>query len=118
MNERMHEIKDRLRLAMDLAGKKSVDLTRDVGVPSSAMSQYLSGKSKNMPIDRLYEIAKYLNVSEAWLMGYDVPMKRTREEPPSSMDLDNLDLQIMKLYKKLSIEKKKALIQFLKSLGE
>ena len=76
MSERISEIKDRLRAAMEFRNKRSADLTRDLNIPSSAMSQYLSGKSKNMPNDRLYEICKYLDVSEAWLMGYDVPMER------------------------------------------
>lgn len=70
------EIKDRLQLALDLNNKKAVDLANDLDIPKSAVSQYLSGKSKNMDSRRLYKICSYLNVSEAWMMGFDVPIER------------------------------------------
>ncbi len=73
-------LKDRLYEAMAVRGKKAVDLTRDLKIPKSAVSQYLSGKSQNMDSERLYKIAVYLDVSEPWLMGYDVPMERTTQE--------------------------------------
>lgn len=70
------ELKDRLLQAMTMREKKSVDLARDLKIPKSAISQYLSGKRTIKDSKRLYEIAKYLDVSEAWLMGFDVPMER------------------------------------------
>lgn len=80
MNEKKAELKDRLKFALELREKKAVDLVRDLKIPKSAVSQYLSGKSQNMDSRRLYDMCKYLNVSEAWMMGYDVPMNRKTEE--------------------------------------
>ena len=74
------EMKNRLQYAMNMTGKKAVDLSNALGIPKSAISQYLSGRSKKMPSERLYAIAKYLDVSEAWLMGFDVPMERPAEQ--------------------------------------
>lgn len=79
MNEKKAELKDRLKFALELREKKAVDLVRDLKIPKSAVSQYLSGKSQNMDSKRLYDMCKYLNVSEAWMMGYDVPMNRRIE---------------------------------------
>lgn len=76
----MDELKDRLRYALELRGKKAVDLVTDLKIPKSAISQYLSGKSQNMDSKRLYSISKYLDVSEPWLMGYDVPMERKKKD--------------------------------------
>lgn len=70
------ELKDRLRKALELREKKAVDLTRDLKIPKSAVSQYLSGYRTIKDSKRLYIIAEYLDVSEAWLMGFDVPMER------------------------------------------
>lgn len=70
-------LKYRLHEAMTAKGRKAVDLTRDLHIPKSAISQYLSGKSQNMDSERLYKIALYLDVSEPWLLGFDVPMERT-----------------------------------------
>lgn len=74
------EMKDRLRYALDLREKKAVDLARDLKIPKSAISQYLSGYRTIKDSKRLFIIAEYLDVSEAWLMGFDVPMARTYQK--------------------------------------
>jgi len=72
----MAMLKDRLREAMKVAGVKSVELSEKTGIPKSSISYYLSGT--NIPKqDRIYLLADALNISEAWLLGYDVPMERT-----------------------------------------
>lgn len=70
------EFKDRLRFAMDKNHFKAVDLCRLTETPKSTMSQYLSGK-REAKADKIFVLAKALDVSEAWLLGYDVPMERT-----------------------------------------
>ena len=80
MNEKKAELKDRLQEALRIREKKAVDLVRDLSIPKSAVSQYLSGKSQNMDSERLYSICKYLNVSEPWMLGFDVPMERKTEK--------------------------------------
>ena len=74
------ELKDRLQEAMNLRKKKAADLANDLEIPKSAISQYLSGKSKNMDSVRMYRLCVYLNVNEAWMMGFDVPMERPKEK--------------------------------------
>lgn len=74
------ELKDRLQEALFIRDKKAVDLVRDLKIPKSAISQYLSGKSQNMDSTRLHSICKYLDISEPWLLGYDVPMDRIIEK--------------------------------------
>lgn len=76
---RTAELKDRLKEALDVRQMRAVDLTEKAGVPKSAVSFYLAGKSKPKA-DRLYKIAQALDVSETWLLGYDVPMVRTLEQ--------------------------------------
>jgi transcriptional regulator with XRE-family HTH domain len=65
-------------MALDARQMRAVDLTERTGVPKSAVSFYLAGKSQPKA-DRLYQIARALDVSETWLMGYDVPMARSLE---------------------------------------
>lgn len=74
------KLKDRLQEALEIREKKSVDLVRDLEIPKSAVSQYLSGKSQNMDSERLHSICKYLDVSEPWMMGYDVPRERNMDK--------------------------------------
>lgn len=89
MENSKSSLKYRLYEAMTIRGKKAVDLTKDLQIPKSAVSQYLSGKSQKMDSERLYAIAKYLDVDEPWLLGYDVPMKsdtETKKEQPINFD--------------------------------
>lgn len=79
MSERV-ELKCRLREALELREKKAADLARDLKISKSAISQYLSGDRTIRDSERLFIISKYLNVSEAWLMGFDVPMERHLEK--------------------------------------
>mgnify|MGYP003289409505 CR=1 FL=1 len=74
--DKQDDLKNRLQKALDYNDKKAADLAKDLNIPKSAVSQYLSGRSKNMPSERMYAICKYLNVSEAWMMGFDVSMER------------------------------------------
>lgn len=68
-------ISQRLREAMQLRRLRAVDLSDRAGVPKGAISYYLADKS-TPKADRLHILARALDVSEAWLMGYDVPMQR------------------------------------------
>lgn len=86
------ELKDRLQQALDRKGWKAVDLVEKTGVPKGAVSYYLSGRSKPKA-DRVYAIAQALDVSEAWLLGYEVPMARTDDQKKN----DQLAKLIVKL---------------------
>lgn len=50
-----------------------------VKMNKSDISQYCSGKSEPNQ-DKLFVLGEALNVNEAWLMGYDVPMERSTPE--------------------------------------
>ena len=73
------ELKDRLKEALERRRMRAVDLVEAAEVPKSAISFYLAGKSKPKA-DRLYKIAQALDVSEAWLLGYNVAMERTPDQ--------------------------------------
>lgn len=90
---------NRLQKAMNLKNMKQVDLVEKTNIDKSLISNYLKGKYKAKQ-DNLYLLAKVLNVSEAWLMGYDVPMERNSEDilnkigaiPISDIDVTNIPL--------------------------
>lgn len=79
----MAKISDRIIEAMNIRGIRQTDLVEKTGIGKSSISTYISGayepKQRN-----IYKIAKALNVSEAWLMGNDVPMERSLKNAPSS----------------------------------
>lgn len=68
----MSTFSERMNKAMDFNNITQSELCRITGIPKSAISQYLSGSFKPKQ-DRLLLIANALDVSEAWLLGIDVP---------------------------------------------
>jgi transcriptional regulator with XRE-family HTH domain len=77
----MVTIAERLKEAMALRGYRQADLIEKTGINKGALSCYISGKYKPKQ-NNIYLLAKALDVSEAWLMGADVPMERPAQYPP------------------------------------
>lgn len=92
MSTPTNTVAKRLREALEAAGMKQADLVRETGLDRGAISSYLSGKyePKNKAI---YKMAIALDVSEAWLLGYDVPKART----PDQKKNDQLAKLVVKL---------------------
>ena len=71
----MDTIANRIKQGLEKRNMKQADLVDKTKIGKSSISTYISGayepKQKN-----IYKIAQALDVNEAWLMGYDVPMER------------------------------------------
>lgn len=76
---------NRIREALKKSGLKQADVARLTGIPKSALSQYISGAFEPKQ-DRIELLARTFGVSEAWLMGYDVPQERERNDIPHGME--------------------------------
>lgn len=70
----------RLKEGMELRKLIQADIVEMTKINKGALSSYLSGKYSPKQ-DNIYKLALALNVNEAWLMGYDVPMERTTPAP-------------------------------------
>lgn len=78
MSVPIDELKNRLKLAMAKMNIRPIELAEITKIPKSSISQYMSGYAKPNS-ERVYLISKALNVTEAWLMGFDVPSNRSLE---------------------------------------
>lgn len=72
----------RLKFALDMRNMKQSELADKTKIPKSAICQYVSGAFEPKQ-DRVEIISKALDISEAWLMGFDVQMER-RDDSSSS----------------------------------
>lgn len=86
---------ERLRAIMSERNLRQVDVlalvepwSRLYGVPffKQNLSSYLTGKVEPAQ-DKLLLLGRALNVSEAWLMGFDVPRERSAKEPGAAPEL-------------------------------
>ena len=75
MNTTADSFTNRFNNALNLRNIKPVELAEKTGISKSTISHYMSGYTKPKS-DKLFILAKALDVSETWLMGYDVPINR------------------------------------------
>ena len=84
MEGKIDTFANRLLIAMNENKLNQVELAEKTNccekpISQSLINKYLKGKAFARQ-NNLYILAKILNVDEAWLMGYDVPMKRNTDD--------------------------------------
>ncbi|MBS5662420.1 MAG: helix-turn-helix transcriptional regulator [Clostridium sp.] len=92
MAVRMATFSKRLRTAIDMRGISQTELAKKTGISKSSISHYLKGDWEGKQ-DAVYALALALNVSEAWLMGFDAKMERGNNltAPQSTDDMDEIN---------------------------
>lgn len=83
----MKEIKDRLAEALQIRNMTAAELSRKSGVDKGSISNYLKGKFVPKQ-NAIGAMAKALNVSPAWLLGFDLTIDG---EEPVHVDMEKLN---------------------------
>ena len=96
---------NRLKQALELNNMKPIELSLKTNIDKSLISNYLSGNYKAKQ-DNLSKMAEVLNVSETWLMGYDVVMN-------NSNYMDKIERLYCKYKDKLTNEDKNNILNIL-----
>ena len=113
---------DRLRYLMESRHLRQADILEmiepfckryNVKIPRNALSQYVTGKVLPKQ-DKLSILSMAFNVSEAWLMGYDVP--EHIETPSQSEENDAGRLELVKLFAALNDENRKRILDLMQAL--
>lgn len=119
--KRVTTIANRLSYVLKSKKIKQIDLCKQLDIPKGAMCHYIKGDYEPRQ-DRIEAIAKALNVSEAWLMGYDVPMDRqeyyslSKENPPSAEpELTEGEREFLKLFRMLPEQEQRLYIEMLRA---
>ena len=71
VSEKMQEIMTRMKKRREELNMSYQTLSDKVGISKSTLQRYETGYIKNMPVDKLEDIAKALNVSPSYLMGWE-----------------------------------------------
>lgn len=109
MNEKLEPCYVRIQKALREKNMKQSELVRLTGLQKSAISSYIAGRYE--PTQKpIYLIAKALEVSEAWLMGYDVPKIRSEKIKTAVTPEEK---RLLDKYAKLSSAKKAELEKYL-----
>ena len=111
-SERIESCGKRIAKALAIRNMRQSDLAEMTKIPKSSLSLYLKGAYEPKD-DRIYILAKALQVSEAWLMGYDVPMEKSAEKTPSEPPLTGVDKELFDALKRMPKEKKLWLLEMI-----
>lgn len=112
----------RLKQIMDMRGYRQVDILAaaepyckkyGVKLGKNALSQYVSGKVEPNQ-ERLTILGLALGVSEAWLLGYDVPMERN--VTPTAEAGDGRTKEYVELFELLNADQQALIIHAIKGL--
>ena len=71
ISEKMQDIMERMKTRREELNMSYQTLSEKVGISKSTLQRYETGFIKNMPVDKLEDIANALNVSPSYLMGWD-----------------------------------------------
>lgn len=71
--EKKYTFSQRLRELLQIFNIKQTELSIKTGISKSSISHYLKGDWEGKQ-DAVYKIASAFGISEAWLMGVDVPL--------------------------------------------
>lgn len=113
--ERVEPCSKRISEALKIKGMKQSQLCKLAKVPKSSLSLYLSGAYEPKQ-DRVYDMARALNVNEAWLMGYDVPMERQiKKDSPTEADLSEGEKMLLELFRRVPEDQQTLVLQMIRA---
>jgi transcriptional regulator with XRE-family HTH domain len=111
---------ERLQEIMAMRGLKQVDILKmcepyakrmGIKFQKSALSQYISGKYEPNQY-KLTILSLALNVSETWLMGFDVPMEKKKI---TTDDLTDGEKALIDLFRCLPIDKQQIAVEMIRA---
>lgn len=106
---KMQDIMNRMKAKREELDMSYQTLSEKVGISKSTLQRYETGYIKNMPVDKLEIISKALNVSPAYLMGWE-------ESPAASDPLTSDQQQLNDIYTQLNSFNKKKSLTYSKNL--
>lgn len=103
---------DRLKEALAVRRMRQSDLCEITKIPKSAISEYLRGAYKPQQ-DRIFLMAKALDVDPVWLMGFDVPMEKEKEISPGETTLTEGEKQLLQLFREIPVDRQPEALELL-----
>lgn len=82
MSDKVATFAQRLRDGLDIRRMSQTELANRSQISKSSISRYIKGDWEGKQ-GAVYALAKALGVTEAWLMGYDVPMEAGDSPAPA-----------------------------------
>lgn len=126
MNEPITDFKIRFNQALSIKNIRPAELAEKTGLSKSTISHYMSGYTKPKS-DKLFILARALDVSEQWLMGLDVSIERfdpellkkqkeSRKQYAEKWNIQFFEKKMLESFSRLTDENKKKSISYTENL--
>jgi len=111
------DIKERIKQGLEIREITQTQLAARANIDKGQLSSYISGKYKPRQ-NNIDALAAALNVNEAWLMGFDVPMERTSNniETDQSVSKSVECKEILEICEQLSTHNQRKVLTYSKNL--
>lgn len=115
-NELTKEVARKITVAMRDARISYSELAARTGIPKSALQRYATAATEKLPLDRLEKIAKALDISAAYLMGWEDEPPEDEDKKNSAPELSESALKLLDIIDRLSPENQQVMLKFAKVL--
>lgn len=113
----MSEISERIMASIKRKNMSYGELSHITGIAKSALQRYATGETEKIPLPRLEAIAEALNVSAAYLMGWEEGSAPSTEKVHLvPVERSKVDEELMELIHRLTPEQKKLLMALIRGL--
>ncbi len=111
------DISERIKQGLEIQEMTQTQLANKANIDKGQLSSYISGKYKPRQ-NNIDALARALNVSEAWLMGFDVPMERVsgKTENKQISFTSEKSKEILEIYLQLSSNNQQRVLTYSKTL--
>lgn len=111
------DISERIKQGLEIQEMTQTQLANKANIDKGQLSSYISGKYKPRQ-NNIDALARALNVSEAWLMGFDVPMERVsgKTENKQISFISEKSKEILEIYLQLSSNNQQRVLTYSKTL--
>ena len=106
---------ERLQKILLERNMKQADLARATGISKGAISNYVLGRYAPKE-DIIQKLANALNCSERWLLGYDVPMKKSLN--PFDDSENPYELEIRDVFDELDLDSQIYVANWIKAFAK
>ena len=97
---------DRIKSLIEESGKSYQELEKLTGVKKSSLQRYASGITTKIPLDVIEKLSIAFNVSQEYLMGWEV-----KENSPSELQLTEGEQMMIDIFRLIPEEQQRVFLE-------
>ena len=101
---------ERIKALVDSSGLSYQELEKFTGIKKSSLQRYATGTTSRIPLDVIEKLAIAFNVSQEYLMGWDI-----KEDSPSEPQLTEGEKLMLELFRRIPEDRQAAALEILRA---